>query len=48
VNMEICRIFEEHGISFSLPHRITHTSRDSQEKPIEVRMLKEPPDDDSR
>ena len=36
--LEICRAFEEQGIQFSLPVRVTHTSIDSEEKPIEVRM----------
>jgi MscS family membrane protein len=38
VILEICRVFEEQGIQFSLPVRVTHTSIDSEEKPIEVRM----------
>ena len=39
VILEICRVFEEQGILFSLPVRVTHTSIDSEEKPIEVRMV---------
>ena len=39
VNLEIFRAFEEQGIQFSLPVRVTHTSIDSEEKPIEVRMV---------
>ena len=39
VNLEIVRTFEEQGIQFSLPFRVTHTSIDSEEKPIEVRMV---------
>ena len=39
INIEICRTFEEQGIAFSLPVRITHTSIDSQEKPVEVRVV---------
>ena len=39
INFEICRAFEEQGIAFSLPMRITHTSIDSQEKPVEVRVV---------
>ncbi len=35
INFEIFRAFEEQGIQFSLPFRVTHTSVDSQEKPIE-------------
>lgn len=39
VNLEIFRAFEEHGIQFSLPFRVTHTSIDSEQKPIQVRMV---------
>ena len=39
INLEIFRAFEEQGIQFSLPIRVTHTSIDSEEKPIEVRMI---------
>ncbi len=39
VNLDICRAFEEQGIQFSLPFRVTHTSINSEEKPIEVRMV---------
>ena len=39
VNLEIFRTFEEQGIQFSLPVRVTHTSIDSEEKPIEVEMV---------
>ena len=38
VNLEIVRAFEEQGVQFSLPFRVTHTSIDSEEKPIEVRL----------
>ena len=41
LNLEVCRAFEEQGIGFSLPSRITHTSIDSQEKPIKVRMVED-------
>jgi MscS family membrane protein len=36
INFAVFRAFEEQGISFSLPFRVTYTSIDSQEKPIEV------------
>ncbi len=39
VNLAIFRAFEEQGIQFSLPSRVAHTSVDSVEKPVEVRML---------
>ena len=39
VNLEIFRAFEEQGIQFSLPFRVTHTSIDSEEKPIEISMV---------
>ena len=39
INFEIFRAFEEQGIRFSLPLRITHTSIQSEEKPIEVQVL---------
>jgi MscS family membrane protein len=39
LNLKICRAFEEQGIGFSLPFRITHTSVDSEEKPVEVRVV---------
>jgi MscS family membrane protein len=38
VNLEIVREFEEQGVQFSLPFRVTHTSIDSEEKPVEVRL----------
>jgi len=38
-NSEVFRSFEEQGISLSLPQRITHTSLDSEQAPIEVQML---------
>jgi len=41
INIAICRVFEEQGIQFSLPMRITHTSIDSEEKPVEVKLLAE-------
>ena len=39
VNLEIFRTFEEQGIQFSLPFRVTHTSIDSEAKPLEVSMV---------
>lgn len=39
INFAICHAFEEQGIQFSLPMRIAHTSIDSQEKPVEVKMV---------
>jgi MscS family membrane protein len=38
-NFEVFRAFEERDIQFSLPARITHTSRESEEKPLEVTLL---------
>jgi MscS family membrane protein len=38
-NLEICRVFEEQGIRFSLPDRIAHTSIEGSEKPVDVRLL---------
>jgi MscS family membrane protein len=39
VNFAIFRAFETQGIQFSLPMRVAHTSVDSQEKPVEVKMV---------
>ena len=39
VNLAIFRAFEAQGIQFSLPMRVTHTSVDSQERPVEVKMV---------
>ena len=41
VNLEIFRAFDEQGIQFSLPFRVTHTSIDSEEKPVEVKVVKD-------
>jgi MscS family membrane protein len=41
VNLAIFRAFEEQEIQFSMPTRITHTSLDSKEKPVEVKMVGE-------
>lgn len=38
-NFAIFRAFEDHGIQFSLPQRVTHTSMDSEQAPIDVRMV---------
>ncbi len=39
LNFQLMQAFEELGIQFSLPMRITHTSIDSRPEPIEVRVL---------
>jgi MscS family membrane protein len=39
VNLEIFRAFDEQGIQFSLPFRVTHTSLDSEAAPVEVKMV---------
>lgn len=39
LNFAIFRAFEERGIKFSLPQRVTHTSLDSEQAPIDVRMI---------
>jgi len=41
LNLEIFRAFEEQEILFSLPSRVAHTSIDSQEKPLEVKVVEE-------
>jgi len=38
-NLAIFHAFESQGIQLSLPHRITHTSLESEQAPIEVRMV---------
>lgn len=38
-NFAVFRAFEERGIQFSLPQRLTHTSLDSEQAPIDVRMF---------
>ncbi len=40
VNLDIFRAFEEQGIQFSLPLRVTHTSIESKAKPVEVEIVK--------
>ena len=42
VNLEIFRAFEEQGIQFSLPFRVTSTSLDSKATPVEVKMVETP------
>lgn len=39
INFAVLRAFEQQGIQFSLPLRVTHTSIDSQEKPVEVELM---------
>ncbi|NQU24177.1 MAG: mechanosensitive ion channel family protein [Candidatus Nealsonbacteria bacterium] len=39
VNLEIFRAFDEQGIQFSLPFRVTNTSLDSEAAPVEVKMV---------
>jgi MscS family membrane protein len=41
LNVAICRAFEEHGIRFSLPSRVAHTSIDSRERPIQVKVVED-------
>ena len=40
-NFAVFSAFEEQGISFSLPHRVTHTSLKSEQAPIEVRVARD-------
>ena len=39
VNFEIFRAFEDHGIQFSLPFRVTYWATDSEQRPLEVTMV---------
>ena len=41
VNVAIMRAFEEQGIQFSLPLRITYTTKDSQPRPLELKVVDE-------
>ena len=41
INVEIMRAFEQEGIQFSLPFRITYTTTDSQPRPLELKMVDE-------
>lgn len=34
LNLEICKAFEEHGIKFSLPLRVAHTSLEGEEQQV--------------
>ena len=43
VNLEVFRAFEQQGIRFALPLRVSHTSVDSQEKPVDVNLVDRPP-----
>lgn len=38
LNFEVCRAFEEQGIQFSLPTRLTHTDIASRQQPLEMKM----------
>ncbi|QDT48955.1 Low conductance mechanosensitive channel YnaI [Symmachiella dynata] len=38
-NLAVFHAFEDQGISFSLPNRITHTSLNSEQAPLDVRMV---------
>ena len=40
VNLEIFRAFEDQGIQFSLPSRISYWATDSEQRPLEVAMAK--------
>lgn len=37
-NLGVFRGFDQHGIQFSVPHRITHTSLESEQAPLEVSL----------
>ena len=39
VNFEIFRAFEDHGIQFSLPFRVTYWAKDNEQRPLEVEMV---------
>ncbi len=39
VNLALFRAFEDQGIQFSLPSKITHTSLESEAEPVEVTLL---------
>jgi len=38
-NLAVFHAFEDQGIQFSLPRRVTHTSLNSEQAPLDVRML---------
>jgi MscS family membrane protein len=37
-NLGVCRAFDQHGIRFSLPQRLAHTSLEGEQAPIEVQL----------
>ena len=39
INFDVFRAFVDQGIQFSLPLRVTHTSIDSQEKPVDGKLM---------
>ncbi len=41
INVAIMRDFEEQGIQFSLPLRITYTTKDSQPRPLDLKVVDE-------
>ena len=41
VNVAIMRAFEQQGIQFSLPLRVTYTTKDSQPRPLELKIVDE-------
>ena len=45
-NFAVCRAFDEHGIQFALPQRITPTTLESDPSPVEVRMVEKTPKSD--
>ena len=42
VNLSVFQAFDTEGIQFSLPTRVAHTSVDSQEKPLDVKIVGDP------
>jgi MscS family membrane protein len=41
VNIEIFRAFDEQGIQFSLPFRVTYTNTDSDQRPLQIDVIGE-------
>lgn len=41
LNLQIFRAFEDQGIQFSLPSRITYTTTDSKQRPLELKVVAE-------
>lgn len=41
LNLAIFRAFEDHGVQFSLPTRVTYTTTDSKQRPLELKLLAE-------